>query len=182
MKIEIQGYLAASDLLSRTTETWDAIFIIDSGFAIHPKAIELTRRHLVLSFDDIERPQNGRVICQQSHIEAAIYFAKGSENLLVSCRAGQSRSAAIAYLILCHYSDPEAALEVLEPYRHRPNRKVLDLGNQLLDDPALTITIRNWAAEHAVGPMDLEKIEANINALIDQGVTDIVSNPLLTHV
>lgn len=60
-------------------------------------------------------------------LRAALDFGADSQNLLVWCRAGQSRSAATAFLICYRRLGPDAARRLLNPERHVPNSLVVDL-------------------------------------------------------
>ena len=66
-------------------------------------------------------------------IKSILEWAKTiDEPLLVACRAGISRSAAIAYLVECQKSSPEKAIQVLETRKHSPNELIIKYGIELL--------------------------------------------------
>jgi hypothetical protein len=106
--IRIAGYLAASFLLEREPGEWHALVLIDSNTQAADFVRERTRSHLVLRFDDVEGPRPGRVPPAARQIADALDFARGKDRLLVSCRAGQGRSAALAFLIAYGRDGPEA--------------------------------------------------------------------------
>ena len=145
MKIVIRNYLAGSFLLEQEPLVWDAIVILDSGLMETDFVSINARRHLYLRFDDVvaaattsKRPPT------ISDIRKTMDFATNSENLLVSCRAGQSRSVAIAFLIAFQQMGSAAALSLLNPKRHSPNSLIVKLGEQLVDDPMLLSTFNDW--------------------------------------
>ena len=71
-------------------------------------------------------------------------FTTNSKNLFVSCRAGQSRSVATAFLIAFHQLGVTAALSLLNPKRHSPNSLILRDGEQLVADPKLLSAFNDW--------------------------------------
>lgn len=84
-------------------------------------------------FDDVINPDLNRAPTLE-HVENCIKWGLDKEDLLVSCAAGVSRSASIAYLIECAFSgDPEASTSVLDYRKHRPNQLILCYGNKILN-------------------------------------------------
>jgi predicted protein tyrosine phosphatase len=144
MKIVIRNYLAASFLLEQEPKTWDAIVILDSGLVSTPFVAEHSRRHLYLRFDDVVANVGGKRPPTIDDLRAANEFAADSENLIVSCRAGQSRSAAIAFVIGCERLGSEAARRLLNPARHIPNSLIVELGAELSDEPFVLQAFDAW--------------------------------------
>ena len=144
MKIVIQNYPAASFLLEQEPHVWDAIVILDSGLMQTDFVATNARRHLYLRFDDVVAATPSKRPATISDIRKAVDFATKSKNLLVSCRAGQSRSVATAFLIAFQHMGSEAALSLLNPKRHSPNSLIVKLGEQLVDDPMLLSTFNDW--------------------------------------
>lgn len=144
MKIVIRNYLAASFLLEQEPHVWDAIVILDSGLMQTDFVATNARRHLYLRFDDVVAATTGKRPATISDIRKAMDFATNSENLLVSCRAGQSRSVATAFLIAFQQMGSNAALSLLNPKRHSPNSLIVRLGEQLVDDPMMLSMFNNW--------------------------------------
>ena len=81
---------------------------------------------------------------QLQDLHRALNFARGSYNLMVCCRAGQSRSAAVAFVIACSLKGYEAAAAMLNPARHSPNSVVVALGAEALGDPLVMQTLHDW--------------------------------------
>lgn len=148
MEIRICGYLAASYLLENAPSQWDALVILDSRATASEFVQSHSRRHLYLRFDDIERPTKGGQLVTADQLAQGLEFALGSQRLLVACRAGQSRSAALAYLAACRQQGVSEALKLLDPRRHIPNPLVVSLGAQLLDLPEALDTFRRWQEDH----------------------------------
>ena len=144
MKIVIQNYLAASSLLEQEPHVWDAIVILDSGMMQTDFVATNARRHLYLRFDDVVAATTSRRPPTINDIRKALDFAANSENLLVSCRAGQSRSVATAFLIAFQQMGSEAALSLLNPKRYSPNSLIVRLGEQLVDDPMMLSMFNDW--------------------------------------
>lgn len=77
-------------------------------------------------------------IPDDTSVKEAIAFGKSKidagKKLIVHCQMGFSRSPAIAYLILCTYTDPQSAIN--EIYRIRPhikpNKLIVEIGDRLL--------------------------------------------------
>ena len=110
MEIRIESYLSGSHLLECEPEKWDAIVILDSDIPEPEFVAEMTRSHLFLNFDDIESPAWGKRVVSSQMVKSALRFAKKSQHLLVCCRAGQSRSSALAYTIAFENGGAELAL------------------------------------------------------------------------
>lgn len=79
-----------------------------------------------------------RIPPNHGHIETVLRYAKevGTEQFVLHCRAGLSRSPAIAWCILLnHFGDPHRASEEL--FRNRPeagpSRLIVRLGLELLN-------------------------------------------------
>jgi predicted protein tyrosine phosphatase len=144
MEIRILGYIAASHLLEREPLKWNALVILDSGVTASQFVQRHTIAHRYLHFDDVEKSYEMKRSPSASAIKEGLEFAKAKERLLVSCRAGQSRSAAIAYLISCQEQGVAQAIKLLDPMRHRPNRLVIEIGASLLGDSQILDHFKNW--------------------------------------
>ena len=111
-------------------------------------------------------------------IRAAIEFAASSENLMVCCRAGQSRSAAIAFVIACQRLGPETACQLLDPERHIPNSLIVDLGARLIDDLDVFHLFTEWkTANQDVKLSDhYDEIELEFEKLERQGARNRITS------
>ena len=61
-------------------------------------------------------------------------WSKDKNDILVHCKAGKSRSAAIAYLIECLEKSPEEAIKILDPKFHIPNELIVWHGMKIFDN------------------------------------------------
>jgi predicted protein tyrosine phosphatase len=171
MNIVIRNYLSGSFLLEREPNVWDAIVILDSGLSHTDFVAQFARQHLYLRLDDVNSDVYGKRTPMIGDIRLALDFAPNSQNLMVCCRAGQSRSAAMAFLICHHRLGADAARRLLNAERHVPNSLVIDLGAQLIDDPSVIQTFRAWRADHKQVRLSdyLDDIEHEFDELECQG-------------
>ena len=102
---------------------------------------------LCLIFDDVEVESPTRKTASKEQIQQAIDWAKDKDDLIVACRAGISRSSAIAYLIACSKSKPEEAVNILDMSIHQPNRLIIERGAKVLNDKKVEKTIDDWMAD-----------------------------------
>lgn len=148
MEIAIRNYLSGSFLLEQEPNAWDAIVILDP-VASHTAFVgEHTRRHLYLRFDDVELDTRGKRSPTTHDVRSALDFASKSQKLLVCCRAGQSRSAATAFVISYELLGPDAARSLLDPKRHAPNSMIIELGSRLTTNSLLKETFDGWCSEN----------------------------------
>jgi predicted protein tyrosine phosphatase len=92
------------------------------------------RSHLALGFHDITMARNDAIEPQPKHIWEALNWASDKQDIYVACRAGVSRSSAIAYLIACTRMTPEQAVLILDPDRHIPNELLIKHGSRILGE------------------------------------------------
>lgn len=144
MEIVIRNYLAGSHLLESDAKRWDAIVILDSNLRASEFVENHSRNSLVLHFDDVTTPTNGKRPPTADQVESAIKFAADSDQLMVCCRAGQSRSAATAFSIAFQKLGSDAALGLLNPKRHSPNSLIIDLAATIIDDPMFGTVFHDW--------------------------------------
>lgn len=149
MRILVRNYVAASFLLEQEPGVWDVIAILDTGLVHTDFVAQHARRHIYLRFDDVLADSQTQRAATQSDVQQAVEFAEESANLLVCCRAGQSRSAALAYAIGHQHGDRESALQLLDPTRHCPNQQVVSVAAKLLDEPDVAETFEYWKAANS---------------------------------
>lgn len=176
-EIRAASYLVASDLLQREAGHWDVIVVLGSEAELNPFVADNSQRHLVLRFDDIEHPIHGQQPVTSMHIDQAMAFAKDSENLLVTCRAGQSRSVALAYVLFCQHLGLKPATEMLNPKRHLPNQLVIREAACLLDRPEIEDSFQAWRVSNAHIALSnyYAEIGDEVDALVASGVFNQVS-------
>jgi predicted protein tyrosine phosphatase len=149
VEIRVASYLAASFLLEREPRQWHALVVLDSGKQATDFVEAHARSFLFLRFDDVEEARPGKQAPTKASLEQALAFARGKDRLLVSCRAGQGRSVALAYLIYCRERGVPEALRLLDATRHQPNRLVVTIGDALLDGPGVLAPFDQWRRRHA---------------------------------
>ena len=140
--MKICSHKAAATLLTENTKKYDVI-LITNAFGKYDDEEHLNaicqhgNRICHLIFDDIEFPRDRHLMPELHHVQSAINFAAGKEELIVTCTAGKGRSAALAYVIACSKLEPAEAIKILDPKQHIPNEKVIFLGNRILGKPNL---------------------------------------------
>lgn len=148
MAIKILGHARAVKFLEQNPDQFDVIFISDprSSYAIKgsEKITKLAKEVCSLFFYDlISAGKETFPGPSQEDIEKALAFAKGRENLLVSCQAGISRSSATAYVIKAAETNPIDALDILDKSMHIPNDFIIYHGSNILN-LNLTDVINKW--------------------------------------
>ncbi len=178
MNIIIHNYLSGSFLLEREPNRWDAIVILDSGMTHTDFVANHARNHIYLRFDDIDTDIPGKRMPTSEDIQPALEFASASQDLMVCCRAGQSRSAATAFLIAYHRLGPDAARRILNPQRHIPNSLIIELGARPIDDPSVMQTFSEWRTDnrHMKLADYLDDIEREFDELKMQGAKNRITH------
>jgi len=148
MNIIIRSYLAGSFLLENCPQTWDTIAILDTKAVPTSFLSTHARSHFYLRFDDVAFNATGKRAPTTDDIRSALEFAAESEDLLVCCRAGQSRSAAVAFVVCFERLGRDAAYALLDATRHIPNTLVVELASRVLGHPELLQTFRKWHLDH----------------------------------
>lgn len=98
---------------------------------------------LVIQFDDLEAAipeQYNRTEKppEENDIKNILNWSKqkmqeNNNGFIIHCTAGISRSSAVAILVN-YLQDPENAIKVINPMLHWPNKKVLELGEKILEN------------------------------------------------
>ena len=177
MEIKIAGYAAASHLLGREPDRWHAVVILGAGSESSGYVETRTLSSLYLHFDDVLDSQPGKITPTSDAIRRGLDFAKGKDRALVSCRAGQGRSVALAYLVACQDSTPSEAVTLLDASRHSPNRLVVKIGATVLGDLAILDRFDVWRRDNACIRLSdyYDEIEAEFEELERQGARDLIS-------
>jgi predicted protein tyrosine phosphatase len=179
VEIRIGNYLAASFLLEQEPQQWHALVVLDFG----KEATDFVERHarsfLFLRFDDVEEARPGKQAPTKPPLERALAFARGKDKLLVSCRAGQGRSVALAYLVCCREHGVPEALKLLDATRHRPNRLVVSIGDALLEGGGVLAPFDAWRLRHAHVRLSdyYDDMEQELEALEAQGARNLICEP-----
>ncbi len=177
MEIRIGGYVPASLLLEREPGQWNALAVLDTGKVPTGFLRAQAASYSYLHFDDVERPFPGKTSPSELLIDQGLEFAKGKDQLLVSCRAGQSRSPAIAYLICCQEMGVEEAVKVLDPTRHRPNPWVIEIGSAVLGNAEIRHQFQDWCKRNSHVKLSdyYDDMEKEFDALSALGAKDRIT-------
>lgn len=177
MKFLIASYLNASHALLDRPKYWDTIAILDSNLKPAAGLAELAQRHLLLRFDDITHPEPDRHEVELSDIMEAADFSRNSEACLVTCRAGQSRSAALSFALAYHFNGANDAIQLLDATRHVPNVKVLEVASAALEHPGIIQSFTDWKKANCATRLAdyYNRLESEADALLDMGITNQIT-------
>ena len=177
MEISIRNYVAGSYLLESDDHPWDAIVILDSTLRESEFVENNTRNSLFLRFDDVTTETQGKRSPTVDDVRLALQFATDSHRLMVCCRAGQSRSAAMAFVIAYQKMGAETAIGLLNPRRHSPNQLIIDLASAVIDDPAFSTVFHDWlTANSNIRLIDyVDEIERELNAIESNGARNRIA-------
>ncbi|GAT34435.1 dual specificity phosphatase [Terrimicrobium sacchariphilum] len=136
--------LDALDLsnFSHVISIWDPVWM-ERGNHIEKLRARLTpeaKTHFTY-MHDISAPTDEQVVPTAEKIAEILEFGReitDSDNLLVHCWAGVSRSTAVAYSLLCSLSQPGEEKKCLTTMRESrpqamPNELIISLADDLLD-------------------------------------------------
>ncbi|MSU80448.1 MAG: hypothetical protein EXS16_20465 [Gemmataceae bacterium] len=179
VEIRIGSYVAASFLLEKEPDQWHALVVLDSSKEATEFVKAHARSYCYLRFDDVEQPRANKETPTKAMIEQGLQFAKDMDKLLVSCRAGQGRSVALAYVICCRERGVQEALRILNPTRHRPNRLVVTIGDALLEMPDVLDQFDEWRRRHSHIRLSdyYDEMEKEFDALEAQGASNRICGP-----
>lgn len=115
-----------------------------------------TLRHIYLEFFDIKAESDKYRYATQEDIERVLSwyrdlrrdpFRHDDGNVVVTCTAGISRSAAIAFVLGCSVQSPEVAVRVWNPRLHYPNPLIVRLGAEILGKPEMIQICNEFLAD-----------------------------------
>jgi predicted protein tyrosine phosphatase len=118
---------------SHVISIWDAT--VGEQAAIEIEQHFPQSKRFVCLFDDIIDGEG--VLPSLEILTECLEFARGAESILIHCKAGISRSTAIAYAILCEHAGPGREAECFEklltlrPVAY-PNRLLVELADDYL--------------------------------------------------
>jgi predicted protein tyrosine phosphatase len=99
------------------------------------KIKEVAKDCLHLQFDDIFADAVHLKAPTEEDIRKALEWAEGKDQILCVCKAGQSRSSAMAYLVAYHKTGrAKDAIQFLDMNIHTPNRLIVELGSKIFKD------------------------------------------------
>lgn len=150
MNIRIHSYLELCNLLEAEPGQHDCIMICgsddrDNQQRARREAVEQhARNHLLLTFDDVTWKGETCISPAPDHVREALSWSQGRENVIVACAAGVSRSSATAYILACSRLPAQAAINILDRYRHWPNEWVVRFGAEALARPEVWTVFEAW--------------------------------------
>jgi predicted protein tyrosine phosphatase len=147
MDIDICSHGVLLGLLSADPGRRDLLLVTNPGVELPEGVPPLARRLLHLQFDDFSSPLPGVVLPTADDVRRALDWAAGRERLVVSCHAGVSRSAALAYLVRCREVPPPEAIGILSKVWHNPNELIIRLGASVLEDDGIYEAYLAWSRE-----------------------------------
>lgn len=181
MNLRICSYLSGSFLLENESNKWDSIVIVDPAMHHTNFASQYSKRSLILKFDDVATYDTSKTPPNVNDIETAVNFSMDSEGLVVCCRAGQSRSAAVALVIQFRLHGARA-FNLLAPERHCPNQLIVSLGAEVIDRPDLISEFMSWKrVNENLTPINfLDDIEKEVDELERKGARNRICRPSTT--
>jgi predicted protein tyrosine phosphatase len=162
MLTEICGHGSVHGLLAEDPRARDLLLVTNPGFMPFGddanRVLAMARRVLRLEFDDFTSmpepyfefadfttvPAEKVVLPAIEHVQQALEWARGSEDLIVACHAGVSRCSALAYVLRSRDWSPSQAIKLLTRGYHSPNRLIVEIGAKLLANPAVWDTYEVW--------------------------------------
>lgn len=137
------------DYLKKNSKEYDVVHITNFGWEALPVVKTHAKDFIHLPFDDIDHFQYKELIPPKyKDVEKMLEWSKGRENIICSCHAGISRSAACAYLIMALEQEAEVALDILEKYKHYPNRLIVYMGAKILNNPKIWDCFKEWQIKY----------------------------------
>lgn len=104
------------------------------------------KSHIHLIFDDITNPHStvAKPPSKELVAQGVDWVKDLKDDYIVSCRAGISRSSAMAYLIATKFFGPRDAVKILNPDIHYPNKLIVKLGSEILGNPEIYTICRTY--------------------------------------
>ncbi len=158
---------------ARLTRATDLITLINAQMLQElqtPPGI-LPGRHLRLAMNDIVTPTPDMILPNKQHVRRIIEFGQSWTQegpLLINCRAGRSRSAAAAFIILC-LLNPETPEDVIASKLRavsasaKPNTLLIELADKLLQRDGRMIEAISAIGDGIDAPGSLFGLPSRIN-------------------
>lgn len=157
MSIIIASRNESREIAKNNSKKYNFISILEPDMEVPEEIKEHALNYIVFNFHDIEYIHNGYTHPTEQNVREAIEWGKDKENLIVACRAGRSRSSAIAYLIQCYKHPPKSAINILGP-RHIPNSLIVKLGAKILNNQDILDEYHQWMAKSALDELTFDEI------------------------
>ncbi len=142
--VKIMSHREAVKELKIASGEMAVICITDAGETPDPEITANALEVLHLDFMDSHFPRESVKVATKEDIIKAINFAKKHGDVLVCCHGGISRSSALAYIIECMEVHPAMAVNIWSKQRHHPNRLIVNLGEEILENPNIGKYYTKW--------------------------------------
>jgi predicted protein tyrosine phosphatase len=116
------------------------------GHEVEDLILSKARNYICAKFDDVELERPGYSVATEDQIKQIIEWAKDKDDIIVACRAGISRSSAVAYLVESSKRGPEEAIKILDMAWHQPNPTVVKVGSKILGEQVNEV-FQKWRRE-----------------------------------
>jgi predicted protein tyrosine phosphatase len=137
----------AFKLLSANPGHWSVVFVNNPTEPLPNWIPKLSKDYLHLQFDDIVFENKRLKMPDIDDVLDALEWTKDRGDVLFTCHAGVSRSAALAYVCACQDYYPEDAIKLLKPGVHNPNQKIVQFGVEALKDKKLLEVFKEWVIQ-----------------------------------
>lgn len=144
MSIIIASRRKSQELALSEPGKYNIISILEPNMEAPIEVSNCSKAYLPLNFHDIEYVLEGYVHPTEQHVQEALDWARNKDDLIVACRAGISRSSAIAYLIQCEREHHPRLATAILTLRHHPNSLIVKLGSKLLKNPDILDEYYKW--------------------------------------
>ena len=150
MEIHIKGHETIGGLLKERDREFDVVLYTNSQIAPGDQnwpghVVEKHCKEFIhMPIDDMDFVRKNYVIPSVESVKKVLDWSAGRDKLICCCHAGISRSSSTAYLIASREWGPKAALSILKPHKHWPNRLIVYFGSQVLNDPTIWQTFVDW--------------------------------------
>jgi predicted protein tyrosine phosphatase len=151
MELKIKGHDTIEGLIKGDNyRQYDVILFTNSGREVPPMIRTHAKNLIHFSRDDVDHDdeRRGWSAMKEEDVKKLLEFAKDKERLICCCHAGVSRSSASAYIVASQEWGPEAALTVLRPFKHWPNRLIIHLGSIVLGDRKVWDMFVKWQKDN----------------------------------
>jgi predicted protein tyrosine phosphatase len=151
MELKIKGHESIEGLIKgENYRQYDVVLFTNSNKSA-PRIIETHAKDLIhFAKDDCDQDSEkyGWKAMTEDDVRKLLDWTKDRERIICCCHAGVSRSSATAYVLACREWGPEAALTVLRPFKHWPNRLIVHLGAIVLGDRKVWEMFRKWQLDN----------------------------------
>jgi predicted protein tyrosine phosphatase len=136
MEIHIFSHDHAWKFARRAPKQYDVIIVSNRADDYPLDLHEVCNDVLKLTFHDVDHDESPYRMPQLEDVQRGLEWARGRSKIISACQAGISRSSALAFLCkLQECGDVQEAATVWRMGYHWPNKRIIELGAQLLQQP-----------------------------------------------